>query len=319
MNSNLNNLFSLRNLFKVFQLLAAIIIAIILFKITLKNYNFSDLLITINTLDWRYLFVSIFFFGLELILRSLRWFIIIKSQKKLPDYQVCFFSYLYGYTFNNILAIKLGEIFKLFYYSKSTNYPKRFVLITIIIDRIFDIFVILFFSIFFLSAILFEILNDKYFIFLPIIVTTLLIFLVSVLIIYSNKNLYNLFIRIFKKFLSIFSYKKLYSFFYSLVLSSIFIYIFNIFGLLFILKSVSINLNIVEILTLFSIIGLFQLIPSAPASLGILQYAFFVFSNMYNLDTSLLISCSFIIQIFVFGFYSGLGYVSFLINYIFKR
>lgn len=92
-----------------------------------------------------YLYISLFgIYIVNLTLRTFRWSLIIDHSDKVR-LQSIFKAIIYGYLLNTLLPAKLGEIAKVEYLSQKYNASRSFFLGTAVIDRIFDVLIIVLF------------------------------------------------------------------------------------------------------------------------------------------------------------------------------
>jgi uncharacterized protein (TIRG00374 family) len=110
----------------------------------------------LRSVDWgavfRYLVgVDVFFFALivllvpmHLVTRATRWYFLLRREKKGIRFFHMFAGNAIGFTVTNIFPGRLGEIIKPLYLAKKEGMRKGFVMGTIVIERIFDIFAMCF-------------------------------------------------------------------------------------------------------------------------------------------------------------------------------
>lgn len=81
---------------------------------------------------------------LNMLLRTLRWKLII-AQRTDIGFNLVFKALIYGYTLNQLLPLKMGEIGRAEYLTRQTGESRSFLLGTIVVERIMDMFIILMF------------------------------------------------------------------------------------------------------------------------------------------------------------------------------
>jgi glycosyltransferase 2 family protein len=81
---------------------------------------------------------------INMLLRTLRWKLII-AQKTDIKFNLVFKALIYGYTLNQLLPLKMGEIGRAEYLTRQSGESRSFLLGTIVVERIMDMFIILMF------------------------------------------------------------------------------------------------------------------------------------------------------------------------------
>lgn len=98
----------------------------------------------LRKLSWEIIAVAIFVYVLGMVVRALRWFLIIAIRKKVSFYTV-FKGLVYGYMLNQLLPAKIGEVARAEYLKRKSSSGRSFMLGTIAAERIFDMVIILLF------------------------------------------------------------------------------------------------------------------------------------------------------------------------------
>ncbi len=91
-----------------------------------------------------------------MLIRSWRWHIIIKQKAPIP-FKLVFKALVLGYTLNQLLPAKVGELARVEYLRENSEQGRSFLLGTIVVERIFDLLVILLFfgaAVFFSSTLM---------------------------------------------------------------------------------------------------------------------------------------------------------------------
>jgi len=99
--------------------------------------GFQEVMNSLLSAKLIYLIPAIFLYFISLYIRTLRWQYILKTIINVKT-GVLFKSIVIGYSTNNILPIRLGELIRLYYVSKITQISKSTILGTIITERIMD-------------------------------------------------------------------------------------------------------------------------------------------------------------------------------------
>lgn len=81
---------------------------------------------------------------LNMLLRSLRWQLIIAQKSDIKFFLVVK-ALIYGYTLNQLLPLKMGELGRAEYLTRQGRESRSFLLGTIVVERIMDMFIILMF------------------------------------------------------------------------------------------------------------------------------------------------------------------------------
>ena len=124
----------------LFSFFIAFICLYIFYDNSKGNINFNILLDDLIQ-NWHFLILAIILLNLSVYVRALRWQNLINENIPIKD---LFSAQLVGYFINNILPIRIGDIFK--GYSIANKYKKNngYILGTIITERIFDTFTLIF-------------------------------------------------------------------------------------------------------------------------------------------------------------------------------
>lgn len=90
--------------------------------------------------DYRYLLIALVVYFPALLLRALRWQILISRDK--ASYGAVFQATAAGYAANNLLPARAGEFIRSFLVARSSSIGKGFAFVTAIGERIADVFVV---------------------------------------------------------------------------------------------------------------------------------------------------------------------------------
>lgn len=262
---------------KYLKNIIGIVISISILYYLFYTVNIDDVWANIKELPL-YLYISLLgIYIINLMLRTYRWSIIIDLSDRVHLSSI-FKAIIYGYLFNTLLPAKLGEIAKVEYLSQKYNDSRSFFLGTAVIDRIFDVLIIvLFFGLSVLySDIVMSILVNSW---APIVF--LLLGFLSSIIILININKFKRYIiympYVIKNKLEVYidniedssrvlsSLKKL----FILVILSVFIWMLSCLSCFLILYSMGIQLPFYVYFFVVSA-GVFgMIIPSTSANLGV--------------------------------------------------
>jgi uncharacterized protein (TIRG00374 family) len=97
-------------------------------------------------------------------------------------------------------------------------------------------------------------------------------------------------------------------------LETVLIWVFNTLAIWAIIKSLGVSLSASEVLLLEGITGLAAAIPSAPAGIGTLQYAFLLTFGILHLEKSVGVAASLLVQAVLLGSITLVGVLIFIFN-----
>ena len=115
--------------------------ALLLF-LTLRNVNIDDVRETLRLIDGRWVIVAIASYAIALFVRTIRWWLILRSAANIKLGQVGL-ALLQGYAVNALLPARLGEIFRADYCGRRYQISRSTVFGTIMIERFTDAVVVL--------------------------------------------------------------------------------------------------------------------------------------------------------------------------------
>lgn len=129
---------------RIFKICTGIFFSVLFIIIIIRSVDFIKVLDEIKKFDLRLLWVliGIYFFGM--VIRTLRWQIIIKQVKYL-NFSPIFKALVYGFMINNVLPAKVGEIARAEYLARKYHTSRSFLLGTVVTERLFDVFIVLMF------------------------------------------------------------------------------------------------------------------------------------------------------------------------------
>jgi len=280
-----------------FQILGPIIFIYILFQI-----DYHLLFEEIKLLKWYFLILAIFIMIFEIIIKSLRWQCILSSLDIIISKIKCLELHWLGIFVGVITPGRLGELIKI-YFLKNKGYSAFRSFFSIVLDRIIDILILLFFSalifIFFLKDIGIYMIALSIILLLIIILIFLLFNKESWLNKFFGKIIQKVFPIDFKKYSS-FSFNKLWSGIKNLKKKQIIYFLtYLIIGWLFyflsryfIALSLGINLSFLNISIISILVAIVTTLPISVAGLGTREVAIIYFFGLFSLnkETALLFS-----------------------------
>ena len=112
-----------------------------------KNINFGDLKKSFESIDLLWVLAATLLLVFYTLIRSFRWRLLLFSIKNL-NIEDLFASNMIGYFGNSILPFKMGEVLRGYSISNSNNLKTSTVLGSIVLERVCDLFGLIFVSFF---------------------------------------------------------------------------------------------------------------------------------------------------------------------------
>ena len=273
--------------------------------------DFQKLFTTISNIGPTMFLVTSSIYLSTFLLRGIRWkFILSKSINVKTIYSIKLV--LFGFLINNILPLRAGEVARSYILSKNKKVSFTFTLFSVMIEKIFDIVVlvlIFIFSSFFIGHTINAISNNFFYIEILSLIT-----LFSVIIISGRKKILSRIIHFFTKHFSKKLSKKInestdsilnaLSFTREVSYKHLFVWIFTfsiwiieaiVFYIYFILMNINQNFFVALIVLVIVNIGI--IIPSAPGYIGVFEW-FFVFTlSLFMIDKETALSVAIIIHL----------------------
>ena len=286
------------------KFIIGILFSIIGLYFSFKDFNFNSFIEIIKETKIFYVFLASFLLIFSIWLRAIRWQYILLKEKKI-QYKTLFEVEMIGYFGNNVLPLRLGELYRSIVLSKITNIPRSTVIGSVVSERFFDTIGLMFFSTFLLFYPIENQIKNYIYLSLIFIFTVSIIFMIVYKIFYQNIK-----IELLKNFLN-----GIYGLDRKKILKSIMITIFmwSIFWVntFLIQYSLDIKMSFLETLLVFVISTLSIAIPSAPGTIGTFHLAvIYTMQSLlgYNGD----VANAYAILLHAFGFFTftfvGLGY-----------
>lgn len=123
-------------------LLLGIVVSLVFIVLLVRKIDWADFVRELGHVSWSWAAISLFFFSLNLVLRGVRWRLLLKNRVVLGDALI----YLtIGYMSNNLLPAKIGEIVRLVLLGEKKRMSKSFIGATIVVERVVDLLSLLFF------------------------------------------------------------------------------------------------------------------------------------------------------------------------------
>ena len=243
-----------------------------------KQVNLEDINRAISNSNFYYILIALLTTYITFILRSIRWKILLDSPSNLKLNKYISTTHI-GYFLNNILPFRAGDLGRAKLLSNHSNKIRfSFLLGSLVAEKIIDLWMIGFFSIYLIFFGFNDVLG------LTFSLGILLLYIITSLIIFGNNsvvnNIQNKF-SITKNFVDgylLVSKNKLKLGIVSLLLWSSFVVY-----MVALLKSINIRLSFEQYIGITIITGIVTSLPIAPAAIGTYHLAVIYFLSLYGI------------------------------------
>ena len=243
-----------------------------------KQVNLEDINRAISNSNFYYILIALLTTYITFILRSIRWKILLDSPSNLKLNKYISTTHI-GYFLNNILPFRAGDLGRAKLLSNHSNKIRfSFLLGSLVAEKIIDLWMIGFFSIYLIFFGFNDVLG------LTFSLGILLLYIITSLIIFGNNsvvnNIQNKF-SITKNFVDgylLVSKNKLKLGIVSLLLWSSFVVY-----MVALLKSINIHLSFEQYIGITIITGIVTSLPIAPAAIGTYHLAVIYFLSLYGI------------------------------------
>ena len=109
----------------------------------LDKIDFMKLGAALSSVDYRYIFIAIFFTFANYFMRAVRWHYLLIPEKSIPLSSL-YPATIIGYMANNLLPARLGEFVRAYTLARQEQLETPAVFASLVIDRLFDGFSVLF-------------------------------------------------------------------------------------------------------------------------------------------------------------------------------
>ena len=261
-----------------------------------KDFNYVGFLEVIKTTNIFYVLLASFFLIFSVWFRAIRWHYLLIKAKSIP-YKNLFEIEMLGFFGNNVLPLRLGELYRSIILSNRFEISKSTVIGSIVLERILDTLGLVFFSIFLLFYPLEN--QIKNYVYYGLIFS----FVLSIVLFLIKKIFYDkIKIEIIDNFLKgLYSLDKKYLI--QNISISIFLWLIYWINTFLIQYSLDIKMSLMETLFILMISSLAIAIPSAPGMIGTFHLAV-VYSMESILGYSSDIASAYAILLHAFGFIS---------------
>lgn len=243
-----------------------------------KQVNLEDIKRAISNSNFYYILIALLTTYITFILRSIRWKILLDSPSNLKLNKYISTTHI-GYFLNNILPFRAGDLGRAKLLSNHSNKIRfSFLLGSLVAEKIIDLWMIGFFSIYLIFFGFNDVLGLKFSI------GILLLYIITSLIIFGNNSVVNYIqnkFSITKNFVDgylLVSKNKLKLGIVSLLLWSSFVVY-----MVALLKSINIHLSFEQYIGITIITGIVTSLPIAPAAIGTYHLAVIYFLSLYGI------------------------------------
>ena len=271
-----------------------IILSFIGLYFAFNDFNFNQFIVSIKKVKLFYLILACILLIFSVLLRAFRWNYLLLNEKNIR-YKILFRAEMIGYFANNVLPLRLGELYRAIILSKKVSIPKTTILGSIVIERILDLFGLVIISLFlFLYPV-----DDsiRKYIYLGVIIAIILGIILLVIKQFFNQNIEVNFLN--KFFKGLIGLKKNYIIKTSII--TFLLWIIYWINTHLIQHSLDIDMSYLDSLLVLIISSLSLAIPSAPGMIGTFHLAV-NYTMEYVLGYSTDISNTFAIILHAYGY-----------------
>ena len=122
---------------KHFSVLLGLLFSALFLYLALRNVNFSELAGLLSGLTVARVAPLVLLAMLDLVLRGVRWKLLLRPCRDIPAWQVIKFETI-GFALNNVLPLRIGELARATLLARASNLSVITVLSTIVVERILD-------------------------------------------------------------------------------------------------------------------------------------------------------------------------------------
>ncbi len=294
-----------------YQTIIGLAVSLILYAIVLREVDVASIGKTLRQANIFWLLIALLCYWVEILIRILRWKRIMSSLDSTIRVSSLSNSFCIGAAANNIFPFRLGDILRAHLVGIQRNISRYSLMGSILLEKLIDVVAVLLLTCWGAFWILNQLgaISKIGFVF----VATLLGIALLIIFYLTAKNKFHLnklvgffnerFVHFKKGFGILLKPKYLSLVFFETVL----IWTFNTLAIWALIKSLGVSLSVSEVLLLEGVIGLAAAIPSAPAGIGTLQYAFFLAFGIMNLDKSIGVAASLLVQGILLGSITVVG------------
>ncbi|MFH1227542.1 MAG: lysylphosphatidylglycerol synthase transmembrane domain-containing protein [Planctomycetota bacterium] len=301
---------------KGLQIAIGIIISVALLILAFSKINFADFIHTLKNTNIISLLCCVLFFGISCIFRAFMWRITTGSVKKV-GISTLFGGVMVGYMVNNILPLRLGEVFRAYYLASKCGFAKTYALSTVIIERVLDVF---FLGLLLLLS-LFYGLNGLSFINSLIVLAAWAVIVIAAVFLMINLSwigklekitfIPGRLLKVIKNFLAPLALLRQPRKILLLLTLSLFAWLTNYLAILSVVYYV-VPVKFEAAMVLFLFINIGFLIPSSPGAIGVIQIAFLMALEPFGVPKAQALAISLAFHLIFYLFTIGVGLPYFL-------
>ena len=268
-----------------------------------QQVNLEDINRALITANLNYLFLASLITFITFILRSIRWRMLLNSPKELSFSQYMSSTHI-GYFLNNILPFRAGDLGRAKLLSDHSKRMKfSFLVGSLVAEKIIDLWIIGFFSIFIIFSGYQDVLGFKFSLII------LLLYIITTTIIFGRNSLVNIVqekFSITRNFIDgylLVSKNKI-----KLVGISILLWCSFVVYIYLVLQALNINLTTQQYIGLTIISSIVTSLPVAPAAIGTYHLAVIYCLSLYGINIDLaqtaaiLMHSLFLVYTIIFGY-----------------
>jgi glycosyltransferase 2 family protein len=287
-----------------------------------RNVDFVEAKSIFKSSDWRWIVTGIVLFGADLLLRALRWRVILSHRQDI-EYSRVARGLFVGYAVNILLPARLGELFRADYTARLANAPRSAILASIFIERLVDLFMVV--TLLGIGLTVAGIQNSAIYrvIFVGVIALGIGILLIGVTILRTARSNIRYFLatltskllpeplasramemsRSFANLIGIVQTRQ-----FAIVLAlTIPVWVLEASSVFSICRAISLTLTPVPLMVLLGGASLSTLFPTAPGFVGSYQFAFVLVLSNFDVPETLALVAATSVQLYLMGFYSIWG------------
>jgi hypothetical protein len=283
--------------------------------LVLKQVDLTDIGQAVKRTNHFWLIVALFFYWVEILLRILRWKRILTSVDSTIQYSSIRNSFCISAAANNIFPLRLGDILRAHLVGIQRNISRYSLMGTIVLEKLIDVVAVFLLTFCGAFGVLSQLgaLTKLGFVFLMVVGS--IVVLGGIYLLTKNGFLSNKLMMFFherlKHFKRGFGILRKPKSLLLVIVETILLWAFNTLAIWAIIKSFGVTLSTSEVLLLEGITGLSAAIPSAPAGIGTLQYAFLLTFGILQLDKTVGVAASLLLQVVLLGSITLVGVLIF--------
>jgi uncharacterized protein (TIRG00374 family) len=128
----------------IFRLSIIFFLTVIFMYFFFRSVNWNEVLSSLTDVNLKFFILIFLLVPIHLLTRAIRWEYLLKAEKKGTSLFNRFAANTVGFTVTLIFPGRLGEVVKPIYLAQKESMKKGFVLGTVVVERIFDIFTMCF-------------------------------------------------------------------------------------------------------------------------------------------------------------------------------